>query len=213
MMKQLDINPVENSIGSIDDLILYNSNGALIPRVIIREAFEFFQDVLKLVESELDLISKSDKNPKLSVGAVFRKNLETHHLYQDLHESHKRLFHWFLADYEAQNLTSFNQTSIETKLKKYQSKSFRIPGGLGQLPHALAFGPGYDPTLEIFCETPIDHVIYQGTGIEVKSAGQSFQGGVCILAIPVNSFRVLRLIGNQIPTKNTACKERSCRFE
>ena len=190
MMKQMDIVPEPHDVGCVENLVLYDSSGSLVPRKIIREAYNFFNEILEKVNEELELLRRAAVSPKLSIGSIFRKQLEEHKSFNDLHESHKRLFHWFVADYEAQTMCVFNETSIETRLKRYSAKNYRIPGGLGQLPHALAFGPGYDPTLDIICESPIDQVIYHGTGIEVKSDGRSYHGGCIVLAIPLSSFKV-----------------------
>ena len=190
ILKQIDVEPVEIEMGKIDNLVIYDVNGQLVPRGILNEAYDFFMNILESVEAEIDLKNHKKGPKKIAIGTIFQKTLETHKLYPALHESHKRLFHWFVADYECRMMCNFNEVSVEAGLKDYQYKCYRVPGGLGQIPHGLAFGPGYDPTLDIICESPIDQVIYRGSGIEVRSGNQSFTGGCIVLAIPLTAFKV-----------------------
>lgn len=151
-------------------------------------------ELIENVKVAIKKILKKDREFKNypSVGQVFQEQLESHVLFPELSDSHIRLVNWFISHLEFKARTSFDRLSIQSPLAFLNEKQLIIPGGVGQLPHAIAYGIHKDDYgLEIACDVKIDNVMLQQTGIEVSGPRGTFSGDAVVffvnevLALPI----------------------------
>jgi hypothetical protein len=194
MLDQLKITPEKRKVDVLSDCKIYDIDGKCVPQEICKQASSFFAEVLESVQNKLNELRKSGEDggiEQLSLGQIFRTQFEMHSLYGELSEAHKRLIHWLIANLEYNIRADLNQVSASIPVELKDEYEYAVPGGLGQIPHALAYGIGPDDfKFDIRCECPVDTIVYKGSGIGVQAGARNFESDIVVLAVPITSLQV-----------------------
>jgi hypothetical protein len=162
MLTQLDLKPVKVKKDSIYSMDLHDTNGCLIRRKDCIAALELLKS-LELPRAE-----------KLSIDTI-NELLKNDPLYPELEEFHMRLIKFF----------------VEWVNNYQEVESYRLPGGLGQLTHSLAYG--CQNLLEIHCDTAAQsislHSSVDGKNgyIEVKTPKNVYRGEAAVKCYLIRS--------------------------
>ena len=120
---------------------------------MVQEAKEFADGIWEKTLHEYESLRT------VSLFQLVDKTFQSHELFEQFHDSHLRIIQWFLALYE---LEYFDHVSTD-------SKSVSVTGGLGQIPHGLAYGfDNSHVALEIACGRKVKDINIEDNFITLR---------------------------------------------
>jgi lysine-specific histone demethylase 1 len=185
MVDQIGLEKEEYNPYDVSKLRLYDIDGSIVTLENRNAAQAFVNEIREKVEREMVYLRKMNKPYQSlpSVGQLFVNAIENHPLYKEFAPLHMRLIHWFLANIEAEYGVNIDDLSVYSP-RMNRTREYKIPGGLGQLPHALAYGLTKDSqALEIFCDHRVEKLCLTGDGIDVVVNGHAWSADAIVNGI------------------------------
>lgn len=181
MISQLGLEAIHSDTYNLEDCQIYDYGGTLITKRNRSNAKEFVNDLLASIEK----YRFAGSLDQLSIGEILQRELMSHPLYAQLNATHLNLIRFYLS-----NIEVFTQSSLE-KMSHYSpsplvcpENMYTLPGGLGQLPHAMAYGfEGCEIPIDIKCDAKVESVKLQNNCIEVTADGTLYAGEAAVLFI------------------------------
>ncbi len=163
-------------------------DGSLVSREAFYMAKKFVSEVMESLRVNLPSAYPEKRS---ELGEFFEQKMKMHDLYDQLHDSHLRIIHWHLACLEFE----YQSTILEIVEKPPKKRQLIVPGGLGQLPHGLAYG--YDDKyyqLDINCGKMIEGICFNSNNeIELSCGESKFTASyaVGLVVLPSRSLQCL----------------------
>ncbi|KAJ3340696.1 hypothetical protein HDU91_000811, partial [Kappamyces sp. JEL0680] len=145
LLTQLGLTGKWYDFNNFQNFQLFDFDGSLVSNETFEAAKEFISQIMNSVKASLS--GQTEKTS--SIGELFEQKMKSHELFDQLHESHLRMVHWHLACMEFEYQSSLGGIVEQPN----RSRQLVISGGLGQVPHGLAYGtdPERHYSLNIEC--------------------------------------------------------------
>jgi hypothetical protein len=155
IMSQLGLSRVHALKRDFENFMIYDIDGSIFSSDMVQEAKAFADEVWQKTLQQYESLRS------MSLFQLVDKIFQSHELFEQFHDSHLRIIQWFLALYEFEYFDQAPDVSTS-------SETVSVTGGLGQIPHGLAYGfDNSHVALEIACGRKVKNINIADNSITV----------------------------------------------